>query len=653
MEFLLRDTLLHLDDLCLYRSPVEHTATTLECLGALVRHSIVSAVDSEGFCNRCPTSTLTPLDAICLLTSRGYEVRINGDETIHCIPVHAPWSVSSLVSLPETMVSCNESVHPAEYNDGYTITISPRIVDVPLQLTETLFQTVVNSSSYVLRVSHNPQGPSRIVRYLDRILVGVEPLTTFCGSLTIDERGCFDQYEGGVSETSLSYITSVLLRTETIPIVSESRICHLLLTKLSKRWGHVMRSSWGSATCDTLLKLLRSPDTPDCVALCIDPAILWNQCLPNERMNVLGMTIVRRLSCADATRYADMRSSLMTHHGVARFDLVPISKDRFEHLHSIGMFEGMCACRHAVVLGDDVRVVCVPFHTRTEDIVQAITTLLAPSVDLSGERPTLTYSFGIIYQESSSQCPVEETLLAYKMYADAATKTIRLEEDADVQFKVDDVLSVDELERLTIPCHESRVRRVDVALLFPEMAKRVELKSSDDRSACLREIQSRRVAREWTLDAIDAGQNMSGMGLTLLLHTLLSQWLGAKCRVAQSRCGSAMLAVYMDNGYRLVDPCRTLCNFFTLSREVSQTVQCSSIPAHGMVVEVRKETQWNVGVITSLEVERGIMIVQTANGNREVVSIGSHGWRRVGSDVSDTDRVLKSLLLQHRKRPRP
>ena len=606
---------------------------------------------------------------MCLLTHMGHTVRVTeelnyGDVTfadgMYRIPVYEKWSVSSLLeSTAVDMVDVDQTVHiESNTGPGFTVHVSHDDIGVPLLVRETLYHTIVSSSSFLLRVSHDDTVgvPPMAARYLDRILVAVEHLDahTPCGVFLIDERGTFDTYTDGVSSNALRPVSSVLLRSDMFPIVSTSNVCLHLLSMLSSRWHTTLRSMWQTGTQETLLQLLRHTTTPDCIARCIDPSVLLSKTMQNERINILGMSLVRRMKCCDATRYVDMRTSMIAHHGVVRFDVLPIARSRFAHLYDIGVFDGITACRGAALVGVEAFGMCVPVDTKTIHLTEAIATLLlGSSTDLSGERPIHEFVFGALYQESSSQCPVPESLLSYRLVIDAVSQKLRMQ-DSEEHFDTEEIFSIDELERMTIPCDASRTRRTDVAALFPDMARRVESKSSQDRSACLREVQSRRVTREWALDAIDAGGNMSSLGLTLMLHLLLSHWLGARCRIAQSRSGAALLAVYTDGRYCLIDPCRTLCNFFSLSREMSTFAATGTAiaPHKDMVVEIRQGGKWHVGVVRIVEVEKGSMIVQTAwNGTRVVISIGTHDWRRVGRDGSDLDGIVRPLLL-HRKRRR-
>lgn len=673
-RFHLCDNILYMDDTCLYRSPTELVGVTpLQCMGTLVRLSERTMVDDHGLSNYVGSSTtMSPLDAVCVLVHAGHSVTLeewvtedtvtDAEGTVR-IPVREPFSLTNLVTPPSTasMVDCNQTIRPRLYDGrGFSIVVTYDTTGVSVVMEETLFRTVIDTPSYLLRVSHDIRSTPRVVHYVDRILVSMHPLPPDapCGAVLIDERGERTAYEDGISSESLEPIASIILNVDMVIAVNESNVLRSLWEFLAERWYTMLRDMWVVGTEDILLQLMRHVNTPDCIVRCIDPSVLINKRRRNERIDVLGMTIVRRMKCCDATRYVDMRASMFAHHGVSRIEVLPIARSRFQRLYDIGVFYGMPACGSGVLVnvGGGEIVMCVPMDSRTLNLTEAVATLLLNgSSELSGDCPITSFGFSVIYQETSSQCPPSETLLPFRLVVDVPTRTLQLMEDVEQdRFDVATIRSVDELERMVIPCDESRTRRRDVAILFPEMSKRVEMKSSEDVSACLREVQSRRVVREWCLEAMDAGHNMSGLGMTLMLHVLLSQWLGARCRVAQSRSGAALLAVYVNGAYEFVDPCRTLCNFFTLSRELAGAAVSSATttPRDGMVVEVRKGGQWHVGVVRTVEVDRGSMIVQTAvNDNRFVVSIGGHGWRRVGQDTSDTDRIVRPLLLT-RKRQR-
>ena len=168
-------------------------------------------------------------------------------------------------------------------------------------------------------------------------------------------------------------------------------------------------------------------------------------------------------------------------------------------------------------------------------------------------------------------------------------------------------------------------------------------------TACLREVQARRVCREWTLDGIDACKNMSALGLSLLLAVALSCWYGARVRVARGRDGAAMVALQLGDRWRLVDPTRTLLNAFGVA-ETTRVVHGPAATLNaGAVVEVRIGARWHVGVLRSIN--EGCMVVHVAhNHERKVLSVQSHAVRRVGSDTSDVDAIVCPLLNARKRK---
>ena len=163
-----------------------------------------------------------------------------------------------------------------------------------------------------------------------------------------------------------------------------------------------------------------------------------------------------------------------------------------------------------------------------------------------------------------------------------------------------------------------------------------------------------RVVREWCTDAIDAGHNMSSMGMTLMLHILLSQWLGANAsRVAQSRSGwrswlcmsTASTSLWiLSHVVQLFHAVSRVDGFCCLHRNGHTRRGHGGGGASGGTVARRRRSHGG----------GGSRLHDRTNGHhdqRVVISIGGHGWRRLGQNASDTDRIVRPLLL-NRKRKR-
>ena len=143
---------------------------------------------------------------------------------------------------------------------------------------------------------------------------------------------------------------------------------------------------------------------------------------------------------------------------------------------------------------------------------------------------------------------------------------------------------------------------------------------------------------------MDTGDNLSTLGMSILLALLLSGWLGARVRIAQSHTYAAMVAVWYGDAFHLVDPSRTLCNLFHFL-PVSGGALAREEPYVGMVIETVVKSMWRVAVVRVVTIDTGIMTVETVyNQSRMAVSVHSHAWRRATTAASDTEAVVRPLL---------
>ena len=169
--------------------------------------------------------------------------------------------------------------------------------------------------------------------------------------------------------------------------------------------------------------------------------------------------------------------------------------------------------------------------------------------------------------------------------------------------------------------------------------------------ACVREIQSRRVCREWSLEGIDSGRNLSSLGMTILLSLVLGGWMGCRVRVAMSLTSASMLAVHVGGSYLLVDPVRTVCNLFEAADYLASALP--SVPCDvraNVLVEVRVGLKWQSGLVKSVDRARGQFTVQLLQrGSVTVCSVHAHTWRRVTDDTSDLDREVVRGLKRARE----
>jgi hypothetical protein len=439
--------------------------------------------------------------------------------------------------------------------------------------------------------------------------------------------------------------------------------------RLTRRSAHALARHWYHCTDHDLLRIVCDPRTPDAVLRCVDANVVLRCRRFVEDVNTTGLVVLRRLEAEDATRTTDWLARVRLNYGIARVEVLPVSHAALVALTRTGSLARAEAvvgvCDDGLVLeASSDRLLLVPYDYTQATLARCALTLLTGTVADATDAPTpqaQRFGFGVVYSETSTHCPVPDalTLLYVTVHAETDERVVVLTPapDEEVLRSDDQVLSVDALR--SVPC--SAARRWDLRRVLPRLHARLVAAAHGDAAslvACLREVQGRRVQREWTLEGLDTGDNLSSLGMSVLLAVALNGWLGARVRVAQSRTLAAMVAVWMDDGrFRLVDPTRTLCNFTTLAAAAPSPVAPPPVvplpPAVGEVVEVRAARVWMVGLVRTVHEHLGTMVVEAARTRtRRTVSVRSQLWRRVFDNNSDAHDVLRPLLRSHLKRGR-
>ena len=658
------DGLLHVDDLCLFHggAPATTTRDALQSLARLARASVRSA---DGRRYPCSGDRLSPADALHVLCAAGCACAVEERADVRAAVAHVdgayvvdvarPWSPAALVRVDDdgAVADHHEILRPADAARGFRVRVVHAELPVPLWAPAGNLLAVVETPRHVLRLHHLADADaSGVYVYRDGVLAAHDPLPDGSGLVLVDERhdGDAPPALGGIAHATCGALGEVILTAVIVRVARASPRWNELMTRVAAAWRRVLAETWPRASPTDLVDLLRRADTPDAYALCVDPRLLCERHAPNERIDALGTAIARRLQSTDAARFAEWRAAVDVEFRVARVDVLPIPRRRFARLHALGVFEGYVdACADGVLLGDAPSVLAVPMDARPEHLTAAILALLvrgeeAPPVSSQVRE----FRRGALYQEDAPCCAASETLAMRRVSVDALNGVVVLAPDGEDRRSDDRVLGVDELEGRALPSNPARTRREDVAALFPDLARRLSTAHASELVGALREVQARRACREWTLDALDAGGNASSLGLSVLLVLALTLWMGVHARVAQSRrTGAAMVAVRLEASSEsaLVDPCRTLRNFFALAPELAALPGPRELVRAGVVVEVRLGGRWHVGHVRAVEADRGSMLVQVAhNQTRLVLDVQSHAWRRVGSEGSDADRILRPLL---------
>jgi hypothetical protein len=256
--------------------------------------------------------------------------------------------------------------------------------------------------------------------------------------------------------------------------------------------------------------------------------------------------------------------------------------------------------------------------------------------------------------EAASACDPADHLVPYRVLLDTKARVVRLERDEGTPPRAArDALSVDALVERDLPRDRARRRREQVRALLPQLARRMEACEVDGVvGACAAQVQARRVAREWRLDGLDAGCNLSSLGLSVLLATLLQAWLGARARVFVARTRAAVVGVDAgdddDHPFALFDPTQTARNGFDVvdstlyhHRADGGAPQHVALLRRGTYIEIWCRTRWCVAQVIAISHATESMTVKYARGGRrESVAARTQLWRLLSPD-SDVEAALR------------
>jgi hypothetical protein len=187
--------------------------------------------------------------------------------------------------------------------------------------------------------------------------------------------------------------------------------------------------------------------------------------------------------------------------------------------------------------------------------------------------------------------------------------------------------------------------------LFPKLAKRLELQNNTI-EACLREAQARRVSSEWSLEGLDCGDNLSSLGMTIMMALIFTGWLGIRVRVFIGLCRSALLGIWNDtnDNFQLLDCTKTIKNSFEICPHFLDCPESGTdiCVKKGMIIEVRTAVKWHVAQIIKVRPDLMSAHVQYIGNKREDwISLSSHCWKRLSDENSDSDRVIRYLIKKN------
>ena len=666
---------LYLGAECLYRTP-NTDGDVQRALGRLVAESVDHSRSADGLWAypRCHHFG-TLLDALTVIASQpdtlvdvveGGRAEPSVTQTLESLTVvvTAEWTSRRLVHDPchSPCANANEPVVGVAQDVTFTLAVhSPSLMASvqPVCAPPNRWTVVVDTPSHYLALWRGTG--TGVYRYHGGVLWGYE--------WNAAERVLVDACHvtpcplpEQLTTPQMDRISEVIVHADRMSGVVSSTILCDLLTTIADRVHQPVR--WNFVHEQEMVTLLRRSSTPLCVARLIDPQFVLSQRVVDETVNIRGMSILRRMQTHGPTRDVDWAATMASEFAVRRFEVIPISAVRFAALHSVGYFDdiNVTSCEHGIMIGEGMRDVILPMKPKNSLITHACACLLKCDVAMDDERETtMTVAMGTLNTEGSVMCSPDEELPLYRVHLhvteSARTSTVVLTHDS-TQDKLSsrNARSVDALFECTPGRRPERVRRSDLQRMFPQLFHRLNLYVNDAFRACVREVQCRRVAQEWSLEGIDTWTNLSSLGMSLLLAITLSTWCGHRVRVALSRTRAAMVAVDThDDTFELFDPTRTLCNFFGASDYLQRVPIVREEIRKGMVLEVRVGVKWYTVVVQSINHARGQFGVRFVHsGQRQDFSVHSHTWRRVSDDTSDLDRLVRRLTSDTpgEKRPR-
>lgn len=605
-----------------------------------------------------------------------------------------PWSLANMVLPPAPPVprtTIRQSVQLLEQNNDvfchsssvstdrhtYVVRMSHRDgfeVRGDLLLPQGLeWYDVVSSDDFVFRCalssSMESSTQARVREYWNGFFVAEDTLdeTLHCQGLTlyIDFHSLEDRNDlrlpDNLKSKDLEAFARLFLCTSRGPELARSPIVRELLQRV-QHWRCLLRSLWCVGDEQHLVDVVCKEDVALDVLVCLAPVrkVLLGTMTSCSALDVMGLGLLRRLQSVGPTRMADWRATALTEHGIVGFKMIPLTLQRFRHLYEIGALDDLCEYeRHLspygfVVDATMLYTVAVPYDAEPRDLTRLlldVTQVLASPLSSSSSSTAtdIVMGFGVLHCDGPDLCVPEEVLQPYRVHLSMDEGIVLIRDDGCEECVVDEdhVLGVDSVEKRHVPHCPSRVSRTYVSNVFPSLS--VRLTQRPPLQACLIEVQARRLCSEWTLEGLDHGANLSSLGMSVLLATTLTHWMGARARVMLSqRSKAAMVGILGGDGdeVQLVDPCRSLINGFDVERS-QRTVYPQLFPYEvkpQCFLEVKQRTTWHVCVVLRVDKIMETAEVQLLLTSAVMtLSLRQHTWRRLARN-SDTD--VDAILLQ-------
>ena len=453
-------------------------------------------------------------------------------------------------------------------------------------------------------------------------------------------------------------LAQYLLRAEDAAEWSKSRLVRALLAR-AHPWRSLLREQWRSDHAadpkQVLVNAMRDPHVCDEMLALMDVRMLMAHVAPDANLDLTGHSILRRMEPSGFSRSVEWRASSVAEHAVATFVKIPVTAQRLETLHRLGATETLeWPCAFGFLSGEgDKRSMVLPMDACATTVEKAILSLLCGERPLQRDGallPRIVLDFTSPNHEGAPSVHSTETLVPYRVELKERDGRLELLRDAKSSARLaSESLSVD-----TTPTDMSRGdERIDhgrLGHMFPNLLRRLDMQSSLE--GVFREARSRRVVSEWHLEAIESCDNLSSLGLSVLVALALQLWSGARTRVYLSRTRAAVCAYWSSvrNDFVLVDPARSLQNAFKLAPSLIHLPESGSTVAlkRNDFVQIFVRHKWHTArVLDTFPLIEEAHVQFLISGARQKIGMHERGrWRHpVSSDHSDLEDVLRRRVL--------
>jgi hypothetical protein len=466
-----------------------------------------------------------------------------------------------------------------------------------------------------------------------------------------------------IDEDGSSIFGLTFLNTSCITDLSQSVVVARLMA-CAYSWRSFLCERWTfpGDRIQGLVNVLQDERVSDDILKLIDGTVLIKQVRKDDRIDLIGTILLRRLQTVTSSRSADHKVSVRTELSIGQFGIFPIHSSRYAHLYDLGIMNQLDnISAYGVLFGNSsCRTLALPNDSTPSHVAMGLSSLCSYDVEIdeadSEMKEIIEISPGVLLSEASyAGYTSNDKLSPYYVRINIQDGCVILTQDPHTPiYEANGVISIDELSTGQFTCDANRTRRPDMMSIFPKLARRLELQNNTI-EACVREAQARRTSSEWSLEALDCGGNLTSMGMTVMMALVLTGWMGIRVRVFLGRCRSALLGVLneMNGYYQLVDCTKTTRNTFEIAPHLSGCPESGKdiCVRKGMLIEVRPVAKWHLAQIIKLCPDSMSAHIQyIGNERQEWISLSSQCWRRLSDENSDVDKVIR-FLIKNKKQP--